>query len=270
MRSRAELKLSARRALLGKYGKTILSLFLLYAVMLALAVGMEIIMVWGSIFLSGGPDDGQNITFTILAFGVMSALMMFLMFLFLGGFARLYLNICRDSEVHATDIFWCFKNCFGKFAGISILLTLLIELFMLPDVVLAAAAAITGQWTFAYSFLAVYNLALGILVLYAALTYGMFFMILADQPEKGILEALVESRELMKGNRRRYFVLCLSFLGWILLGYVTFGIGYLWIIPYIGCTCTFFYLDLKYPQPVACIISDTPAYFAEDSFGPLR
>jgi uncharacterized membrane protein len=49
----------------------------------------------------------------------------------------------------------------------------------------------------------------------------------------------------MKGNKWRYFLLALSFLGWILLGILSLGIGFFWIIPYIETTTAAFYYDIK-------------------------
>lgn len=50
-----------------------------------------------------------------------------------------------------------------------------------------------------------------------ALRYSMADYLLATRPELGPIEALRESRRLMKGNKERLFCLDLSFFGWILL-----------------------------------------------------
>ena len=49
---------------------------------------------------------------------------------------------------------------------------------------------------------------------------------------------------LMKGNRKRRFVLQLSLIGWQALGMCSAGIGFLWIQPYLTQTVVNFYLDL--------------------------
>ena len=48
----------------------------------------------------------------------------------------------------------------------------------------------------------------------------------------------------MKGNRIRYFYLLISFFGISLLGVVSLGIGFLWIVPYMSMTEVEFYRDL--------------------------
>lgn len=49
----------------------------------------------------------------------------------------------------------------------------------------------------------------------------------------------------MKGNRWKLFCLLWRFFGWFLLGILSFGIGFLWIMPYIQTTIARFYDDLK-------------------------
>lgn len=58
------------------------------------------------------------------------------------------------------------------------------------------------------------------------------------------MDVLRKSKELMKGHRFEYFVLGLSFLGWEILGLLTLGILYLWLIPYIQVTTANFYNKL--------------------------
>ncbi|EOD01714.1 Integral membrane protein [Caldisalinibacter kiritimatiensis] len=65
-----------------------------------------------------------------------------------------------------------------------------------------------------------------------------------DNPEIGPLEAISQSIEMMDGHKMRLFVLVLSFIGWFLLGIITFGIGLIWVIPYYRTTIANFYQDL--------------------------
>ena len=48
----------------------------------------------------------------------------------------------------------------------------------------------------------------------------------------------------MKGHKGRYFYISVSFLPLALLCLVTFGIGFLWLAPYMGMTFANFYVDL--------------------------
>lgn len=91
--------------------------------------------------------------------------------------------------------------------------------------------------------LGIVTLGIGAIVLSYA--YGMVPYLLRDYPELGVREALRTSKEMMKGHKWDLFVLDLSFIGWLLLGIMTAGIGLLWVAPYMDTTHAAFYEDLK-------------------------
>lgn len=78
-----------------------------------------------------------------------------------------------------------------------------------------------------------------------AFAYSMSMYILAENPDMPALEAIKKSQEMMKGHKMEYFVLQLSFFGWHLLGAITCGIAYIWIVPYISATNANFYNSIK-------------------------
>lgn len=78
--------------------------------------------------------------------------------------------------------------------------------------------------------------------------YAMTPFILNDHPELSAWEASRRSEEMMRGHKWRLFCLELSFIGWYLLAILTFGIGLLWLIPYVTTSLAAFYNDLKAEQ----------------------
>jgi uncharacterized membrane protein len=80
-------------------------------------------------------------------------------------------------------------------------------------------------------------------------SYAMTPYLLLDRPELSATEAITESRKMMNGHKMELFVLNLSFIGWILLGMLTLGILYIWLIPYMDATTTNFYNSIK-NQPI--------------------
>lgn len=73
----------------------------------------------------------------------------------------------------------------------------------------------------------------------------MSFYILADNPDMTAGEALKESMRITKGHKGQLFVLGLSFIPWYLLGMITFGIAFIYVVPYISTTIANFYKELK-------------------------
>jgi len=90
-------------------------------------------------------------------------------------------------------------------------------------------------------FVLLWSLLLIVPGIIAAFRYSMSFYILADNPDMGIMEAINESKRMMRGNKWKFFCLNLSFIGWAILGVLTLGIGYLWLTPYIEVTMIAFY-----------------------------
>lgn len=78
-----------------------------------------------------------------------------------------------------------------------------------------------------------------------ALAYSQTFYILAEDPTISSEAAINKSMAMMDGHKGDYFVLMLSFIGWAFLCMLTFGIGFLFLIPYIRVTSANFYLSLK-------------------------
>lgn len=74
-----------------------------------------------------------------------------------------------------------------------------------------------------------------------SIAYSQTFYLLKDHPEYSTFEAITESRKRMVGLKWKYFLLCLSFIGWGLLSIITFGIGLLWLMPYMSTTFSAFY-----------------------------
>ena len=92
----------------------------------------------------------------------------------------------------------------------------------------------------------------GIIMTFA---YAMTPYILEEHPEIGAWDASTRSREMMKGHKIDLFWLYLSFIGWVILGILTFGIGYFWLSPYVSCSEIGFYNDLKAEQGEPAVTS---------------
>ena len=82
----------------------------------------------------------------------------------------------------------------------------------------------------------------------AAISYSMTFFILVDNNEMSGQDAIRKSKELMMGNKYRYFCLGCRFIGWFCLGILSLGIGFLWIVPYFMSSNAGFYESLIQPK----------------------
>ncbi|QIU94239.1 DUF975 family protein [Bacteroides faecium] len=79
-------------------------------------------------------------------------------------------------------------------------------------------------------------------------SYAMTDYILKEEPEMKNNAAIEKSMAMMENNKMKLFLLDLSFIGWALLCIVTFGIGFLFLQPYMQVSRAAFYEDLKAQQ----------------------
>ena len=75
---------------------------------------------------------------------------------------------------------------------------------------------------------------------------GLSFVnyIIVDSNESGT-GAIKKSWEMMKGYKWDLFVFSMSFLGWIFLSLLTFGILFIWVAPYMSVASILYYEKLK-------------------------
>ena len=133
------------------------------------------------------------------------------------GMTMIYLALTKGQDPKVENVFKGF-NIFGKAWFLSFLMELFIMLWAMLFVIP------------------------GIIKGYA---YSMAPYILADNPTMTAREALNESKRITNGAKMDLFILELSFIGWALLGVVTFGIALIYVVPYMNATRANVYQNLK-------------------------
>jgi uncharacterized membrane protein len=239
MKSRKELKQQAKSALKGKWGSAIIlnivpiiSTIIVFFVMIGLTVAI-------AFFVGQGLDDSANLSNN------------FTKYFSEGTSGGTGIGIGRNA----------ISTIFGFYASVAVLWGSL-KLIRKPDEPLQPLEEVKGMFK-GESFLAILinNVIVSVFtVLWTLLfivpgfvksyAYSMSNYILKDMIEENdgtrpkATEPITKSRELMNGNKGRLFVLDLSFIPWHLLAFLTVGIGYIWLYPYIETTRAAFYQDL--------------------------
>ena len=133
------------------------------------------------------------------------------------GQCRFFINLANRSNPKFSDLWYGFNNIL-KAIGVTLLVGVIVFigtiLLIIPGIIL--------------SFM-----------------YSQVYYIMTENPEMSIIDCLKESSRIMKGHKMDLFVLELSFLGWIILTGITFGIAGLYVLPYYSATLTNFYLEIK-------------------------
>lgn len=150
------------------------------------------------------------------------------------GISKYFLEMIRNDNIELNYIFKAFSfdggnlGMFGKTVGAYFLKLLYVFLwtllFIIPGIV-------------------------------ASYSYRMIFLILVDDPDISITGALNKSKKMMTGNKNDLFFLDLSFLGWILLSLFTFGIGFIFLFPYMFTAQILFYERIK-DNPEIKVVKD--------------
>lgn len=232
---RTALKGTARQVLIGKWT------FFIGAFLLQLMIHIFLQQILGFAFpftSSGSLSVPYLICMVIVGL---------LMEILSTGSIVLYLNACRGYQYRITDLFYGFTHQPERVA-VWFLFTLAIAFgFFLVPVLLLTSVLFTQSSFHPVLLAAVWFLFSGALYCFL-LRYAMFPFLYVDAPWKPARELLRESRELMKGQKRNYFFLQVSFIGLEPLCILTFGIGVMWLHPYITMTNTLFYLKLSENQ----------------------
>lgn len=122
-----------------------------------------------------------------------------------GAYYAYLLKFVRTGSASIDDVINCFKEKWLKIFIVTLLVGIFIFLWSLLFIIPGIVA------TYAY-------------------TWAVILVIDKDMEPK---EAIKESKSIMKGYKWDYFVFELSFFGWILLSIFTFGILFIWLVPYI-------------------------------------
>ena len=209
-----DLMADARMALSGNWGMGVLG-YVLYVVLI-MSFGL---FVASSVFFVGivGAASGSDATAATGAMNfVVQTVELLVSGAFIVGFMGFFLGIAREGEACLELLFVGFRRFWKSFAiyfFYSLLVFLWSLLFIIPGII-------------------------------AAFRYAMVFFVIADDGDCGVFEALGRSKEMMAGNKWRFFCLYWRFFWWGLLCSI-FPIGVLWLVPYMQTTFAKFYEDVK-------------------------
>ncbi len=242
-----ELKNAAKDKLEGKYTGAILILVLSSLISNVVTLFIDSIgsATLNTIYRMSGPGAAYaaiTVIFNVLLIlaGIICAVMDV-------GVTLYFLNLACNLPLSFSNLFYGFRTDSKKSLAVAAAIVLCRTACLLPFQYLAQTLLRTRdlKWllyagiTFGTGLFIYVTVALGI-------TLSYYLML--DFPQYSAKETLVLCWRTMRGQRRRLFFLELSFLPLMLLCILSFGIGFLWLEPYMQMTYTCFFLDLMNPQ----------------------
>lgn len=233
-RSNGELKGMARQMLLGRYQVPMMA-------MLLSSLIPSLFLLPFNYLCSDRTTIPMQAVLYYLAYFIISLIELLLNC----GVKRIHLSIARGQQAQVADMFWVLKNRPDRILIGGFLITLIAWIPMIPSFVFDLTAPGTMQTaTFAVisGALSLAGMFVGFLI---TLPLYFVFWIYAEDPDIDTRDAFRHSISLTRGVKWRLVLMELSFIGWLLLGALTMGIGLLWITPYMTQSFTNVYLDQK-------------------------
>jgi len=237
----SDIRKSAREALAGKWGKAVLIVLVYFAFTYVLGIIGNLIK---NIAFLNFIYEIANIVITVpISFGIIAS----------------FMKLKRGEEVKCYEFFTYgfnnFKRAWKVAGNILLKMWLPILLYIITTFVWAFTSSF-GIIAFANSgssLFAVISTFIGFGFFIAAfvylfiktLSYTLAYLIAYDNENMTEKEAVEESKKLMTGNRGKYVLLQLSFIGWMFLSIFTLYIGMLWLAPYMQVAMICFYEALK-------------------------
>lgn len=228
--SSANLKSAARGQLLGHYGTAIGGL------MIFMCIEMAFNMLTASL------EDITTIPGMIVFFFT-TLLISLLSGIFSAGYCFLFLKLSCGQPAYASDVFYAFRNNTRKVLPLTLFVSVVSEVLMLPSLFFFQRFLNHGTHGLDLLLASLSLVILGIVLIWFELTFSQLYYLMLDFPNYTTKQILQSSAQIMKGNKGRLLYLSISFLPLILLSLLSFGIGMLWLVPYMQATNTNFYLD---------------------------
>lgn len=159
------------------------------------------------------------------------------------GLIRIHLDMARGKEKKFADLFYFFKTKPDR-----LILAQLLRMFLWFVLAIPGASCMICYFVFHSDIwigLTVFFCVAGIAAIcYVSLSFSLVFYFLADNETISVTAAFRLSMEHMKGSKGRLLYIWLSFTGMALLGLFSFGIGFLWVSPYMSQTVAVFYRNM--------------------------
>jgi uncharacterized membrane protein len=233
-----EIKAVSRENLLGSYG-TLIGAYILVSLIVMICSSPFTPMLRRA-FTNGSIFSGVIGIIGLIVVAVIGSL-------FSCGILYMHLKIARKQPLAFPDLFYPFRRHPDKFIGASVLIILISFACLLPGTIcsMAGAALSSLPLTVTGAVLSVIGcIVLIILMLELAL---VSYLLIDSIDTLHVLQAFRDSRKLMQHNKARLFALCLSYIGWLLLSLLSFGLAMLWVSQYYQQSLVIFYEDLTAP-----------------------
>ena len=152
-----------------------------------------------------------------------------------------------DKDISIKDVF-CGFTMYGKALGVTVLQVVFVFLWGAliiagTTILISVMAKIGGA--FMLLLIAIAYVSMIIAIMCVAYKYVMATYIIIEDNSLTPMEAINESKTMMRGHTFELFKFQVSFFPWFILCAVTFGIAIIYVLPYMGIAQANFYRNLR-------------------------
>ena len=159
------------------------------------------------------------------------------------GISRYFLSFVTTKKASPANIFAGFKKSTETIIGVSLILSIISLVFQLPYLIYTFFFSVNTIQSF---LMGLGLFFIGIVLVYLIEAYlAPIYFVICDYPEMHLPMIFFMTLSLM-GTRNfiKYIALQISFIPLYILGFVSFGIGLLWVVPYAYTSYAYFYETL--------------------------
>jgi uncharacterized membrane protein len=139
------------------------------------------------------------------------------------GISIFCLNVIRNGNISVGLIFSGFGN-FIKSLGMMVLLMLMLcGIGLVGSILISIIFVSIGIVAVTTILSVIIAIATVVAIAIISLYFALCFFVLADNPRMGVISCMGLSRRMMAGNKAKFFLLLLSFIGWGILYILFYG-----------------------------------------------
>ncbi len=242
---RSQMKNQAKDIMVGKYSSTIFlflvrGVFVLFINNLTLTINLQLSTSLANLF-----HIQTDNPVLIGLYYLISFVSTVLINVFNVGFSLYFLNTACGRMGSISNLFYGFQHDFLKSFSISGVIVFVNTICYAPMEIFTQTFSLEKGFDQPYMPTLLCAMLIGFVIrIPFSLGLSQCYFLMLDFPQYGIVKTIKQSFRIMNGYKGTLFLIELSFLPLTLLNMLSFGIGFLWLTPYMNMVYTLFFLSL--------------------------
>lgn len=155
------------------------------------------------------------------------------------GLTIMMIDCTRGEKIQVKDLLKGFNRLYQVY-GVTLIQLLIIFVLATPLAYIPLALVDDS-----YQAMSMFSVITTLVNLFFAVLFSQIEYVISDKKNITPIDAVKKATSMMKGHMWEYIIFGFSFIGWIILVAITFGIAYIWVSPYMQLASANFYEYIK-------------------------